>query len=71
MNLYIKNGDEFIQVREINNGVQGSDLLIFRMNYVMRPADMREMENELSQKLNRPCVVLDARFDEIVGIKNG
>lgn len=46
-------------------GIGEGDIVI-RLATLMRESDIKRMETNLSEKLNRKVIVLDARVDEIL-----
>ena len=44
----------------------GEGEIVIRLATLMRESDIKRMETNLSEKLNRKVIVLDARVDEIL-----
>ena len=65
MKLYIEDDNRKIEIKEIEK-VSDGEILFFMLNSVYRPEDIKQMENELTTKTNRKCIVLDARFDKVL-----
>ena len=65
MKLYIEDGNRKIEVKEIEQ-VSDGEILFFMLNNAYRPEDIKQMENDLTTKINRKCIVLDARFNKVL-----
>lgn len=65
MKLYIEDGNKKIEVKEIEK-VSDGEILFFMLNSVYRAVDLKRMEDELTTKTNRKCIILDARFNKVL-----
>lgn len=65
MKLYLKDDDgKMYEIQEAKK-LQEGDVVVF-LNQCMNPKDTKLMEKNLSRRLGRKVVVLDARFRDIV-----
>ena len=68
MELYIKENDKFIKVKEIETTNENSECLIFMLNCRIRDCDRINMEQELTIKTGKQCIVLDGIVNKAVGV---
>lgn len=72
MRLLIERDDgSIVEVREIESTPESADTLFFFSGYTLYPSDMDAMEEALSRKTGRRCVVLDRKIEKIMGISMG
>lgn len=65
MKLYLEDENGNRTRVEKLSGIGEGDIVI-RLATLMRESDIKRMETNLSEKLNRKVIVLDARVDEIL-----
>ena len=69
LDLYFKGKDnEFIKVKEIETINENSECLIFSLKCRIREEELMRMEEMLTLKTGKNCVVLDYLVDKVVGI---
>ena len=65
MKLYLEDENGNRTSVEKLSGIGEGDIVI-RLATLMRESDIKRMETNLSEKLNRKVIVLDARVEEIL-----
>ena len=65
MKLYLEDENGNRTRVEKLSGIGEGDIVI-RLSTLMRESDIKRMETNLSEKLNRKVIVLDARVEEIL-----
>jgi len=56
------------QLRDIQTVSPESKVLIFFINYAIRPDNLKTLEDSLSEKTGMKCIVLDSRFEKVLGV---
>lgn len=67
--LIEKDDGALIEAREIESVPPDSGMLIFFGQYAMKNERMKELEEELSKKTGKICIILPAYIDKVVGIQ--
>lgn len=57
-----------VEVREIEGVQPDADTLVFFTQIAMRKEDLEALENRLSEKIGKTCVVLDHYIQQVVGV---
>lgn len=67
MELFIrKDNGNTIQVKEMTTLDKDCKMLFFFIQHIVKPDDIRAMEEVLSEKTGKKAIVLDARFSETI-----
>lgn len=70
MRILIEQDDgAVVEAREIESVPPGSGILIFFGQYAMKNERMKELEEELSKKTGKICIILPAHIDKVIGIQ--
>ena len=70
MKLFLeKDNGEKIEIKEITGASENSKTLFFFLNFHLREKDIEVIEENLTSKIGKQCVVLDNLFaSKIMGI---
>lgn len=70
MKLFLeKDNGEKIELKEITGASENSKTLFFFLNFHLREKDIEVIEENLTSKIGKQCVVLDGMFaDKIMGV---
>lgn len=69
MKLLLQDDDNVMtQLRDIQTVSPESKVLIFFINYAIRSDSLKTLEDSLSEKTGMKCIVLDSRFEKVVGV---
>lgn len=70
MRIFIEQKDGHLEpFGELLDVPDASHLLIFKLNRYMRREDARTIENDLSKKCKKTCIVLGPEFESVFGTR--
>lgn len=70
MRIFVELDDGHLEpFGELSDVHEASQLLIFKVNRYMRTEDARILENDLSKKCKKTCIVLGPEFESVFGTR--
>ena len=68
MRIFVEQNDGCLEpFGELLNVPDTSQLLIFKVNRYMKREDAQELENDLSRKCKKTCIILGPEFESVFG----
>lgn len=69
MKIYaeFENGSR-IAFKELSGVSDNCECLLFFVNVMLRDSHIEEIESELTQKIGKKCIVVDYKFEKVLGI---
>jgi hypothetical protein len=69
MKLYIKdNNNNEIELKEIDTINKDCNVLLLLMHHRLMPEDINRIEQRMTDKIGKRCVIIDSVIDKVVGI---